>query len=53
MGKFLTYSAVRDTLVMLLESRVERRRGDSVQEWWEEHQREESLMLTCLHGDQM
>jgi len=30
MGKFLTCSEVRDTLIMLLERRVERRRGDSV-----------------------
>ena len=32
MGKFLTCSEVRDTLIVLLERRVERRRGDLVQE---------------------
>ena len=31
-SKFLSCSEVKDTLVMLLERRVEKRRGDSVQE---------------------
>ena len=30
MGKFVTCSEVRDTLIVLLEKRVERRRGDLV-----------------------